>query len=126
MPIEFSSDEDARLVRLRCLDPLTVDEVVAALERQIRDGRWRYATIVDARTGGLDGPQSVALFKRVNELVAQHGANGPVAFVTRTAEFVGGAELIAFRGLKLSMRFEVFWDMAEAERWLARSQDGLR
>jgi hypothetical protein len=124
MAIHFSVDEKARIVHLRCFDPLGVDEVTAALERQIRDGYWKYGTLVDARLSGLDFQQSLELFACVRQLVAEHGPNGPVAFVSRTAKYVVGAQTIAFRGGEISKGFEVFWDVDDANPWLLKMLGG--
>ena len=120
MPISFSVDEKARIVHLRLVGPLGVDDVTAMLDRQIRDGYWKYGTLVDARQAGLDSKQSKELFARVSQLVAEHGPNGPVAFVTRTAEHVGGAQTIAFRGREISEGFQVFWDLDDGNAWLLK------
>ncbi len=118
MPLEYSVDVAERTVRLRCVDPLLPGDVAAVLERQIREGYWRYATLVDARLAGLNAAQSAALFEHVNALIAEHGANGPVALVTRKQEYVGGAQIIAARGAGIAMNFEVFWDIDDAIAWL--------
>lgn len=121
MPVDFSVDERARLVRLLLVEPLGVDDVIATLERQVRDGYWKYGTLVDARNSGLNSKQSSELFARVGQLVAKHGPNGPVAFVTRTPEHLAGAQTIAFRGREISEGFEVFWDVDDAKAWLLKT-----
>ena len=120
MPIDFSVDADGQIVHLRCSDPLGPDDVMTALNRQIREGCWQFGTLVDARASGLDAKQSAALFGRVQQLVAQHGPNGPVALVTRAPEHVGGGQVIAVRGAGLAMKFEVFWDVSDADAWLRK------
>jgi hypothetical protein len=120
MAINYSVDEKAKIVHLRLVEPLGIDDVTAMLERQIRDGYWKYGTLVDARHAGLDSRQSKELFARVSQLVAEHGPNGPVAFVTRKSEYVGGAQTIAFRGGEISEGFEVFWDLDDANAWLLK------
>ena len=118
MPLDYSVDLDARIVRMRCSDPLHEGDVVAVLERQIREGYWQFGTLVDARLSGLNAASSGALFGHVRELVAQHGPNGPVALVTRKPEFAGGGHVISTRGAEIAMKFEVFWDVDEATAWL--------
>ena len=49
MPYQYARDDTARRIRITLTDPLTVAERIAAVEQQVADDAWRYATLIDAR-----------------------------------------------------------------------------
>jgi hypothetical protein len=66
------------------------------------------------------GPGDIRAFSaRVGELVATHGARGPIAVIARDASPIAGAELhLIYGGKRESV--EVFWDLDDGQRWLDR------
>ena len=50
--------------------------------------------------------------------MSEHGPRGPVAMVTSRGDMVGTGQVYAFRTVR-SMEMQVFWDLQEAEGWLA-------
>ena len=50
MPVQYARDDAKGRITLTVSDPLTLEERIAAVERQLADGAWRYGLIIDART----------------------------------------------------------------------------
>jgi hypothetical protein len=119
MPIEYRRDDARHRIRITLTDPLTVAELIESVECQLSDGAWRYALLVDARaTFPAPQPTDMRLFlSRVRELVAAHGARGPIAILARESGAISGAQMYIFFGGKME-DLEVFWDIDAARRWL--------
>ncbi len=116
MPCQYARDDAHKICRLTLTEPLALNDVTVALDRQVEDGAWDYATIVDARRAVLALAPSQNLFEHVDELAAIHGAPGPVALVTRDG--VGPTHLFSVKSTTAGRAFQVFWDIDEAEHWL--------
>jgi hypothetical protein len=118
MPFHYRRDDARRRITLTLTDPLTVTELVATAERQVADGGWQYALLVDARATFVAlEPMNMLLFvSRLRELVAVKGPRGPVAVVTQKSAAVS-AQMYRFFGGKTES-FEVFWDLEDANQWL--------
>ena len=118
MPFHYMRGDARRRIALTLTDPLTVIELVATAERQLADGAWQYALLVDARATFIAlEPMNMLLFvSRLRELVAVKGPRGPVAVVTQKSAAVS-AQMYRFFGGKTES-FEVFWDPEDAHQWL--------
>jgi len=116
MPCEYVIDVPRCVVRLVTVPPLTLDEVVAALTRQIKDGAWEYGLLVDGRRAVLSTSDAMTLAEHMKALAKQYGPHGPIAFVNR--DNVAVAQRYAVRSHAAGLPFEVFWDVQDAHRWL--------
>ena len=113
MPVDFGRDDAHRLVRIVLTEPFGIQDVTDVLDRQAADGVWQYGTLVDARRGILSAADSKLLLEHMANLASQHGPPGPIALVTRQG--VASAQAYAIRSAQAGLRFEVFWDVEEAE-----------
>jgi len=120
MPYQYVRDDTARRIRITLTDPLTVAERIAAVEQQVADDAWGYATLIDARFLAAYKPaptEMQAVVARVAEFVAEYGPRGPVAIVSNRATVIGAGQMYNyFSGKKNAV--EVFWDLDEARRFL--------
>jgi hypothetical protein len=118
MPLDYVRDDTQRRLRITLSEPVTLDDLVASIERQFADGAWRYGLLIDTRpTSDAPPPREVRSFvSRVAALVAVHGPRGPIAIVARSSRAISSAQLAAFFGREESI--EVFWDLDDAEQWL--------
>ena len=120
MPYQYARDDTARRIRITLTDPLTVAERIAAVEQQVADDAWRYATLIDARHLAVYKPKPTemqAVVARVAEFVAEYGPRGPVAIVSNRATVIGAGQMYNYFGGK-GNAVEVFWDLDEARRFL--------
>lgn len=125
MRVHYRDDQRQR-IRWTASAPLQLAEVMALLDRQIVDGGWRYALVIDLRQGALAGADRDALFAHIQALTLTHGAHGPVALVARDFEVVGGAEVFARRSAAKMQDVQVFWDVDDADNWLDSQVDVKR
>lgn len=123
MPIAITRDDEQRRVTVTVSDPWSVEEVAVVSDRQVSQQIWRYGTLYDLRgsTWVPSEPDMAWLVKRGHQLVALHGARGPVAVLVdpaapahvaqRYADYSGGA------GQPYPSR--IFVDPVEAAEWLS-------
>jgi hypothetical protein len=118
MPLHQQYRDDVRRrIEWKATNPLTLDEVVAQLDRQLAEGAWRYGVVVDLRMSILTLADRDALLARFLALSGAHGPHGPVALVTNQPDGVANAQVFALRS-KAANAIEVFWDLDGAHRWL--------
>jgi hypothetical protein len=126
MPLDYKRDDANRRVRLTVTEPFNLADLIAAVERQLGDGAWRYGVLIDARAPLSVSPtrdiQSYAA--RVSELVAAHGPRGPIAVISRDSKMIGGVKKYSlFVGKNETL--ELFWDLDDGQKWLdARMAEG--
>ena len=121
MPFQHVRDDTTRRVTLTLLDPLTVDERIAAIEYQLADDAWRYGLLIDARSIAPYTPHLSDMQRttsRLAELVALHGPRGPVAIVSRESGVIGASAM--HNVLCVNTPVQVFWDIDEARKFLDR------
>jgi hypothetical protein len=119
MPVQYERDDTNRRIRLTLTDPVTVDALIASVERQLADGAWRYGLLIDTRAP-IDAPRPTdirSVASHIGELVAAHGPRGPIAIVAKSVSAIGSAQLHAFFGRAIES-IEVFWDIDDAKHWL--------
>lgn len=120
MPVRYVRDDAKRRITLTVSDPLTVEERIAAVERQLADGAWGYGLIIDARSMASFTPKLTEMqiaASRLAELVAAHGPRGPVALVSRQSGVIGASAMHNSLGVK-TPGVQVFWDMDDAQKFL--------
>lgn len=118
MPYGYGRDDQHRRIRVTIDDTCTFDDLIASVHRQLTEGAWGFALLVDAR--GMSTPpepENVRSFVTyVRGLVAAHGPRGPIAIVARASGAVAGAQIYKVFGDKRDL--EVFWDLGDAQKWL--------
>src|SRR5713226_6702193 len=119
MPIEYVLDHARQRLTIIGRDPVGEPDVVEWLERQAADGAWAYSTLVDLRfVNWSPGTAEIRSFLRqIGILAATHGQRGPVAIVATQPVLFGMAHM--YSALSAQGRVEPFYELAEAERWLA-------
>jgi hypothetical protein len=115
----YTCDAEARIIRVVAQQTLTVDEAISIINRQVTEGRWRFGTLYDLRR--VDAAMTKEDISRVAEyagpIEVTNGPRGPVALVPSRKLI---APLAAFKiRARSAMQTEVFWDIDEAQKWLA-------
>ena len=118
MPIDYALDEKNQILRLTTSQPLTIADADAMLVRQVADGVWGIAILVDARRAVLTSEQARAHFEQVQKMASQHGPHGPVAVATHDGEDIRTLQAYKFRSQQAGLPMQVFRDPGDAERWL--------
>jgi hypothetical protein len=120
MPIEYRQDDSRRIVVATSSGRVTLDDVLATIDRQASDGAWTYGVLFDAR-GSDAAPNAadlLALVKHVGFLTTKHGPRGPVAFVAAAAALEKQGRKYASLGALTALDVRIFAELADAERWL--------
>jgi hypothetical protein len=125
MPFDFSVDHVRRRVNIIASDPLSVDDVLAVLDRQAAQG-WTYAVLHDA-TGTKWVPSAgevVRILGYIRTTSRRLGKpRGPVAFVASNEELFGMARMYSRLGADDHLlKVQVFTDRVKAENWLDEGQ----
>jgi hypothetical protein len=122
MPITYERDDDRRRISVTLVGEISVEDLLAIVDRQANEGTWRYGVFYDARrvTKRVDGTAAEArrVLEHVLTVCATHGARGPVAIVTDRPADYGIARAYSNIGIAAKVVVEVFRDPGDAERWL--------
>jgi hypothetical protein len=115
--IRYERDDVNRRIVVTVAGRITVDDCVEAIERQAREGTWKYAVIGVADEHLPPVPEDVReIASHVERLNVIHGPRGPVAIVSANAPIYEAARMYA----KVSRREQdvaIFRTIAEAESW---------
>ena len=122
MPVTYTTDTDRRRIRIAPMDPVTLYELTATVDRQFFDGTWTFGVVVDLRlihraTPATDVQQFAA---HLRGFVDHYGPRGPVAIVAREAATVSAAHVYAHFSDKPDPHVDVFWSAEDADAWLDR------
>jgi hypothetical protein len=121
MPISYERDDGRRRIIVTTVGEVTVDEMLAVVDRQAREGTWRYGMLYDSRRlSTIASPTDVRVgLRHVEKLSTEHGPRGPVAFVTTVPAAYGMVRMYSTLGGQQQLTVEAFRDIGDAERWLA-------
>jgi hypothetical protein len=124
MPIQYDRDDDAERVVITTSGEVTLDEVLAVLDRQAGDGAWSYGVLYDARAGTNEPPLEDVrrLVLHVGRLTTERGPRGPVAFVTTNPRMKKLGRAYGDLGELTALDVQVFATVEEAEQWLAEAR----
>ena len=121
MPFDFSVDHDRRRVTIVAHDPLSVDDVLATLDRQAAQA-WSYAVLHDARatTWVPNASEVIRVLNYVRNTARRLSqSRGAVAIVAPQQGLFGMARMYSIYGKNdYALQVEVFNDIEAAERWL--------
>ena len=119
MPVLYERDDDRRRILVTVIGAVGLEEFIGLLERQAREGMWRYGVLYNA--DGLEPPPAAEVRTMVihlERLIAQHGPRGPVAIVSKTAAIYGTPRMYSTLTERLHLDVAVFRTAGEADRWL--------
>jgi hypothetical protein len=121
MPIEYVLDRARQRLTIVGRDPVGEPDVVEWLERQAAEGAWAYSTLVDLRlvTWSPSTAEIRRFLRQIGTLSATHGPRGPVAIVATQPVLFGMAHMYSALSDHAAGHVEAFYELAEAERWLA-------
>ena len=115
MSLAIERDDVHRRLRWTITPPVTVAELIAAIDRQAEDGSWRYALIADVGVTILPPVYCDLMVARVSELTERFGPRGPVAMV---AAYPPTLRVAGAHGANPRHPLAVFATVDEAARWL--------
>jgi len=122
MPITYERDDRRCRIQVRLTGVVTVEDLLAIVDRQAAEGTWHYSLCYDARHVTKEAASSVDEVRRVLrhtvETSATHGDRGPVAIVTDNPADYTIVRMYAALGAPQRITVEVFRDPADAIRWL--------
>jgi hypothetical protein len=122
MPVIYERDDLRRQIRVTLSGHVTVEDLLAIVDRQAAEGTWPYALWYDARRIRKAAPGHADEVRRVLHHVvatsATHGARGPVAIVTDQPADYEMVRAYSQLGATARITVEVFRDPGDAERWL--------
>ena len=126
MPVAYLPDETRQRVIITLTGEVPVDQLIAMLSVQIRDGTWTWSALYDGtkRMGAFASAEIHRLAEAANELANRHGPRGPVAIVRPTDAGYGTARMFSMLSLRHAVAVEVFRDLASAESWLDSMASG--
>jgi hypothetical protein len=122
MPTTYERDDDRRLITVRLIEPSSVKDILAAIDRQAAEDTWEYAMLYDLRslTQMLTEAEVQAVADRVKSIGGGR-LRGPV----------GIAIDVKPEWLRLGIRYseltrkivvvEVLLTAAQLDDWLARN-----
>ncbi len=123
---EYTRDDARQRIRIRLRQAPDAADYIAIVDRQIADGTWHFDIVYDVRAQltGLSSKEDIQTAREyVERQVAALGPRGAVAVVSPHTEIVAAAQIYAYRARGIQV--EVFWDMADAERWLDERRSRL-
>jgi hypothetical protein len=128
MPITYERDDERRLITATVTEPLSVDDILGAIDRQAAEGTWEYAILYDQR-GSTHVPTEADLEQMAEQvMVAGRGrTRGPVGIAIRPDPALFLVGLTYTKLTKELMNVEVLLNAAQIELWLSRnSRHGSR
>jgi len=122
MPITYERDDRRCRIHVCLTGVVTVEELLAIVDRQAAETTWHYSLCYDARYVTRHGAGSADEVRRVLrhtvETSAKHGDRGPVAIITDNPADYNIVRMYAALGAPQRITVEVFRDPADAIRWL--------
>ena len=101
---------------------IKLSHIQSVMDQQHAEGTWHYAVLYDFRdaTTSVTGDDMWSLASHVQGLGPM--TRGPVAVVATDPAFYGVARMYSMMTDRAGLRFAVFRDRADAERWLDEQQ----
>jgi hypothetical protein len=122
MPIIYERDDARRRISVKLTGRVTVDDLLAIVDRQAAEQTWHYSLCYDARGITKDAVSTVdevrQVLRHVVQTSARHGARGPVAIVTDNPGDYAMVRMYSSLGAEERITVEVFRDPSDAVRWL--------
>jgi RecJ-like exonuclease len=122
MPITYERDDQRCRINVRLSGLVTVEDLLAIVDRQAAESTWQYSLCYDARQVTKEAAGTVDEVRRVLrhtvETSAKHGERGPVAIITDNPADYNIVRMYSALGAPQRINVEVFRDPADALRWL--------
>ena len=120
MALAYFPDEERHRVVITASDEVRVDQLVALLDQQVRDGTWDWPVLYDAsrRAQVLSTADVHIVASAARRCAEVHGRRGPVAIVRDTDVGFGVARMFGMLSADHTLALMVFRDRASAEAWL--------
>ena len=120
MALAYFPDEERHRVVITASDEVRVDQLVALLDQQVRDGTWEWPVLYDAsrRAQVLSTADVHIIASAARRCAEVHGRRGPVAIVRDTDVGFGVARMFGMLSADHTLALMVFRDRASAEAWL--------
>lgn len=119
--MKIERDDARRRIVVIGTGTISIADIRSVVDQQHADGTWHYGLLYDFRdaTTSITGADTRAL-----AFHTEHGApaRGPVAVVATDPAFYGVARMYSMLTETAGLRFAVFRDRAQAERWLDDQQ----
>jgi hypothetical protein len=124
MPLHYARDDAKRRIEVTSIGRVTLDDVLAVINRQAAEGVWSYGVLYDNRAaeGEPTAADAHRMLMRVGVLTTKHGPRGPVALVVRDQTRARAGKRYANMGDLTALNVRVFENMSDAERWLDEHQ----
>jgi len=123
MPITYERDDARRRITVTLAGAVTLDDLLAIVDRQATEGTWTYGLLYDARRVSKDQagtPDEVRrVFHHVSAHAAEHGPRGSVAIVTDNPADYALLRTYSILSARAEITVEIFRDPGDADRWLA-------
>jgi hypothetical protein len=120
VPLIYKRDDARRRISLVLTEPLTDEELIRAIDRQLTEGTWSYGLLYDTRQ--LVSSARVAISRpaaaHVAAIAARVGRRGPVAILVSSADMAAMSEAHASRSRRSGQGVTVYWSPAAALEWL--------
>jgi hypothetical protein len=124
VPVVYIRDDDSRRITVELAGDVSLEELIAVVDRQAVEGTWSYGLLYDARrvSTAAESREARRLVAHVATVAAVHGQRGPVAIVTDRPATYGIVRMYSMLsdGAPQHLSVDVFRDPADAVRWLDR------
>jgi hypothetical protein len=128
MPIIYERDDERRLITVTVTEPVSVDDILGAIDRQAAEDTWEYALFRDQR--GLTQVSTEADLQQMADHIRVAGrgrTRGEVGIAIRPYPALFLVGLTYTRLTKELMNVEILLTTAQIESWLSRnSRHGSR
>jgi hypothetical protein len=122
MPITYERDDERCRIQVRLSGAVTVEDLLAIVDRQAAESTWHYSLCYDARHITKQAESTVDEVRRVLhhtvQTSARCGERGPVAIITDHPADYNIVRMYAALSAPQRITVEVFRDPADAIRWL--------
>jgi hypothetical protein len=128
MPISYERDDDRRLITVTMTEPVSVHDILGAIDRQAAEGTWEYSIFYDQRA--LTQVSTEADLQQMADRIRVAGRDrtrGPVGIAIRPDPALFLVGLTYSKLTKELMDVEVLLSAGQIESWLGRnSRHGSR
>jgi hypothetical protein len=119
MGLVYSRDDHARRIEVVKSTDVTIDDLLAVLDRQAAEGAWRYSMLCIAQDSVFLSDADIRdLAEHAAALVRTHGARGPEAIVASDITTFETARRYSRVAEQLGIAIHIFHNRSSADRWL--------
>jgi hypothetical protein len=122
MSIAYNRDRALKRIVVGVSGEVSMDDLIAVVNRQAADDAWEYALLYDLRDAPVlhvDADDIRRLVEYVRSAGVGRAPRGPVAVVATEPAHFGLARMYSMLAEDARLEVEVFRTLEEAEQWLA-------